>query len=192
MVGLSGLYKSQGVHAPGPSGRFIPSFACTSNRPTSGSGAVFLVSGQQRPDDARILVGDGHDGAVRPAALPELVHPLAEPIRLADCGSNDRAGAMDQQSSQMLVTAFADPHQDCSISAGMLAWDQPQPGGHVASVVEVPPVTDRGNDGRRSFWPNAAYPSDPRAGLARTEDLVDTSVERPNPLVELRHQFQQG
>src|SRR6056297_2973614 len=192
MVGLKGLYKSQGLHAPGPSGRVISSLACTSNRSASGCGTVFLILRQQGPDDARILVGDGHDGAARPAALPELIHPLAEPIRLADCSSNDRAGAMDQQSSQMLIATFADPHQDCSISAGMLARDQSQPGSHVSTVVEVAAIPDRGNDGSGGLRPYATYLPHPATGLTLPVDLVDASVELPDPLVDLGHQCQEG
>ena len=95
MVGLMGLYRSQGFHAPGPSGRFISSFACTSNRPASGRGAVFLVLSQQRPDDARILVGDGDDGAVRPSAFPQIVHPPTELVRFSGRGSHDCTSTMD-------------------------------------------------------------------------------------------------
>jgi hypothetical protein len=73
MIGLAGLHKSQGLLAPGPSGRFISSVACTSIRPPSVGEAICLVSGQRRPDYARILVGDDHGGAVRSAALPKLI-----------------------------------------------------------------------------------------------------------------------
>lgn len=53
-------------------------------------GIVVLV--QQRPDDARILVGNGSDGVVHPAALPEFVHPWTETVCLA--GSGSRRGSL--------------------------------------------------------------------------------------------------
>ena len=105
MLDLSGLYKSQGFHAPGPSGRVISSFACTSNRSASDCGTVFLIPGEQCPDDPCILVRDSHDGPVRASALSKFVHPLAEPVRLPRSGSHDSSCPVDQQGSEMLVSA---------------------------------------------------------------------------------------
>ncbi len=64
-----------------------------------------------------------------------------------------------------VVLDDADLHQDCSIPVGMLAWDQPQSGGHVATAIKVAPTTDRYNDGGSTFLSYAAYPSDPLSGL---------------------------
>jgi len=191
MVGLEGLCRSQGFHAPGPSGRFISSFACTLNRRASDCGTVFLILGQKRPDHPRVLVRHCHYGSVSSATLSQRIHPLTEPVRLANSRSHDGARTVDQQGSQMLVSAFADAHQDRSIPAGMLAWDQAEPGRHMASVFEVAAITDRSDDGGGCLRPDAADTTNPLACIVRATDLVDPTVKFPDKLINPGHQAQQ-
>lgn len=80
---------------------------------------------------------------------------------------------------------------DRSISTGVLARDEPQPSRHVAPVVKVMPVPDRGNDGGRSFGSHAPYSPHPLTSLARAEDLIDAPVKLLNVLIDPGHQFQQ-
>lgn len=87
MIGLEGLCRSQGFHAPGPSGRFISPFACTMYRRASGCGTAILILCQKRSDDQRVLVRHRHDGPFRAATRSQLIHPSTEPVRLADSRS---------------------------------------------------------------------------------------------------------
>lgn len=102
------------------------------------------------------------------------------------------ARTVDQKGSQVLVASLTDPHEYCSIPAGMLARDQTQTSGHVAPVVEVVPIPHCGDDGGRRLEADASDPTDALAGLIRAEDLVDTTVERLHPLADLCHQLKKG
>ncbi|MFO7758392.1 MAG: hypothetical protein R6V26_07925 [Roseovarius sp.] len=69
----------------------------------------------------------------------------------------------------MLVSAFAEACQDRSISTGMLAWEQPEPGRPVVPVVEVAAITDRGNDRGSSL---RSDPTDTTNPLACSAALI--------------------
>lgn len=106
--------------------------------------------------------------------------------------THDSSRTADQQDPKMLAPTLADPHQDCPVAAGMLARDKPQPGSHVATVVEVATISDGSNDGCGSLRPHAPYLPDPPTGLALSVNLAYTSVELSDPPVVLSHQFQKG
>ena len=51
---------------------------------------------------------------------------------------------MHEQGSQVLAAAFGDAEQDGALTAGVLAWDKPDPSGEVAAVLELRTITDDG------------------------------------------------
>jgi hypothetical protein len=75
--------------------------------------------------------------AVEAAPLPKLVDPLVVEIGLAGRRSHDRAGAMDEQTAQVLVPALRDAHQHLAIAAGELSRDETNSGGEVPTILEL-------------------------------------------------------
>jgi hypothetical protein len=75
--------------------------------------------------------------AVEAAPLPKLVDPLVVEIGLAGRRSHDRAGAMDEQTGQVLVPALRDAHQHLAIAAGELSRDETNPGGEGKWLAQV-------------------------------------------------------
>ena len=58
---------------------------------------IRLLMGQQRPCNARVLVGHGHHRPVFPAARNQLLYPAASRVALTRRASHDRSSAMNQQ-----------------------------------------------------------------------------------------------
>ena len=108
----------------------------TLGRPSESS-AVRFARSKHGPNNACILVGDCHRGTVEAAPLPKLVDPLVVEIGLAGRRSHDRAGAMDEQTAQVLVPALRDAHQHLAIAAGELSRDETNPGGEVPTILEL-------------------------------------------------------
>lgn len=70
--------------------------------------AVLLVLGRQRPDDARVLVGHGHDALFVPRRWRSwLTHRMTRSVLPAVVRSTARV--MHQKRSQILVATLADP-----------------------------------------------------------------------------------
>jgi hypothetical protein len=65
----------------------------------------------------RVFVCNSDGCPVHSAALLERVHPAAEGISLVRCCSDDRAGSVDEQRSQVLIATLADAHENASITA---------------------------------------------------------------------------
>jgi hypothetical protein len=87
----------------------------------------------------------------------QLLQPGSWRDILSEARPDDRSGPMDQQRAQIAVTAFADPADMLLAAAGMNSWRQPQPGCEVPCRLELPAVTDAGDDrtGRDRPYPRA-------------------------------------
>ena len=157
----------------------------------SGSDAVgFAASKHGGPDDPPILVGEGQRGPVETEPLMKLVDPGVEGIRLSRGGSKDGSGTMHQQESQVLAAAFGDAEEHGALSAGVLAWEEPHPGGEVAPVFELGAIANGGDDGGGGggFGPDTLDAGDPLAVLRRAEDAPDLLVEVGGPAIQVPEQ----
>src|SRR5262249_8331291 len=110
---------------------------------------IVLVARQQRPDNPRILVRYRHRCPVFAPALDQLSHPLAASVRFTPRPADRGPRPMHQELAQITVAAFADAKQAFLPPGGMLAWDQPQPGGKLPAVLERARIADRGHQGCR-------------------------------------------
>ena len=70
----------------------------------------------------------------------------------------------------------------------MLAWDEPDPGGEVTSVLELRTIADGGDDGGGGLGPDTLDAGDPLAVLRRAEDAFDLLVEAGDPAIEVPEQ----
>jgi len=70
---------------------------------------------------------------------------------------NDGSGSVDQQRSQIGVAALANAQKPALAAAGVLPWNQSQPGGELPPVLKCVSVADGCNNRGRNQWP---YPLD--------------------------------
>ena len=73
---------------------------------------IFLIPGQDRPDNSGILVRNSNGDDIWVSPLAHLVDPHTSGVSLAACLSKHGPGPVDQKSTQIPVTAFADPKTD--------------------------------------------------------------------------------
>ena len=120
----------------------------------------------------------------------KLVIPGVEGIRLSRGGSKDGSGAMHQQGSQVLAAALGDAEEHGALTAGMLGWDEPDPGGEVVPVFELGRIADGGDDGGGGggLGPDTLDAGDPLAVLRRAEDAPDHLVEADDPAIQVPEQ----
>ncbi len=85
----------------------------------------------------------------------------------------------------MLVTAFADAKELRAVAARVLPWDESQPGGHVAAVLELATIADGGHYGGRNLRPDPFDLCDPLRKRTCSEGLIDASVEYCDTTVDL-------
>ena len=88
---------------------------------------------------------------------------------------------MHEQGSQVLAAAFGDAEQDGALTAGVLAWDKPDPSGEVAAVLELRTIADGGDDRGGGLGPHPLDAGDPLAVLLRAEHSLDLLVEAGDP-----------
>lgn len=185
LVGLKGLDNSQARGAPVRPVRLIsPSSRKLWDRPSKG-GAVRLARSKYGPDNPCVLVGDRNRCAVEPAPLPKLIDPLIVMISLVGGRSHDRPGAMDEQTPQMLVAPLRDAHQHGPISTGELPRDEADPGGKVATVLELRTIANSDYDCGRRLRTDALDLRNALACLAIAEHHIDLLVEDGDTAVEI-------
>ena len=92
----------------------------------------------------------------------------------------------------MLSTAFGDTEEHGALTAGVLAWDEPDPGGEVAPVLELRAIADGADDGGGGLGPDTLDAGDPRAVLRRAEDARDLLVEAGDPAIEVPEQVMES
>src|SRR5690606_15405927 len=97
-------------------------------------------------------------------------------------------GAMDHQRPDVSVTALGDPQQPCLPAAGFLPWDEPQPCGELAAVLEAASVPDSRDQrrGRHRTDPlDLAYAP---THLVRSEEVFESPVVGRNASIKA-HEF---
>src|SRR3989344_7737658 len=88
---------------------------------------VLLPVGHERPEDARVLVGERHRGDVRPAPRGERIDPAGAGIVLAFRGRYRGARPVDQERAQVRVPALADTEQHVLPAGPVLPRHEPEP-----------------------------------------------------------------
>ncbi len=145
---------------------------------------VIGATGQNRQNDPGIFIGerDGHYIGVSPIAHP--FDPQASRICFASCFPKNSTSTMDQQGTQVSVSAFADPEQAGSTTTGALFGNEPKPGRKLPSVLEAGTVTDRGYKRRRRDWPDPFDFANTLAQLVGPKKVSDTLCVSCNALIQ--------
>ena len=115
-------------------------------------------------------------GDVYRAAGPSAPAAMAVAWLPAERGADHRPRAMDQQRSEISISALADPTDMFLAAARGDAWRQSEPGSEMARRLELGAVSDRSDESRRRQWPDARRG---RETLARLAGLVP-GEDRPS------------
>ena len=91
---------------------------------------------------------------------------------------------MDQQGTQVSVSAFADPKQAGSTTTGALFGNEPEPGRKLPSVLKAGTVTDSGYKRCRRYWPDPFDLANTLAQLVRPKKVWDTLCVSCNALIQ--------
>lgn len=117
-------------------------------------GSQLGVAAEQCPDDARVLGGDGHAGAVIAATFTHGQRPTREPVLASLGGLQDGARAEDQQGSQVRIAASGDV-AEASLAAGrVLPWHEAEPGGELPPIGELVGIADTSDESRGAERPD--------------------------------------
>lgn len=108
---------------------------------------VLPVMRQERPDRARVLVGQRHRRHVLVASRQQLGKPRIG-IRFAFGCSQRRPRAVDEQRAQVGIAALADAQKRRLAAGGVLPGHDAQPGRQLPAVLEVAGIPDRGRHRR--------------------------------------------
>ena len=92
---------------------------------------------------------------------------------------------MHEQGSQVLAATLGDAEEHGTLTARVLAGHEPDPGGEVASVLELGAVADGGDDGGGGLRSDPLNAGDPLAVFRRTEHAIDLLVEACDPAIEV-------
>ncbi len=101
---------------------------------------------QHRPGQPGILRGNGDHRLPVTATFLQATRPATEAVLLVAQTRQDGAGTHDQKTSQIGVAGLGDPSQSGFAAAAVLARRQAHPGRHLASVLEVVPAADTGQE----------------------------------------------
>ncbi len=110
-------------------------------------GSKRAVARQQRPDDSRVLVGQGHRCHVPVSPAEQPGEPAFRVIRPARGDTDHRARPVNEQRPHIGIPPLADAQQRGFAPAGALLGDQPQPGGQLPAILELPGVADGRHQG---------------------------------------------
>lgn len=105
----------------------------------------FLAVVQYRPRQPKVSGGDGDRRFPVAASFDEAACPAAETVLLVSQTGQDGPTAHDQQAAQVGIPGLGDPAQACFAVAAVLAGHQPDPGGELASVLEVVAAAQTGD-----------------------------------------------
>ena len=72
---------------------------------------IFLIPGQDRPDNSGILVRNSYGDDIWVSPLAHLIDPHTSGVSFVACLSKNGSGPVNQKCTQIPVTAFADPKQ---------------------------------------------------------------------------------
>ena len=117
--------------------------------------AKFFLARENLPANAHHLVRQRDDRHLTLSTRLDLAQPSAERRLVAFQIYERGLGALDEELAQVRVSALADRSERRLPARGVLARDQSEPGGHVATASEHAAVTDRGDHGRGDHRTNA-------------------------------------
>ena len=106
---------------------------------------VILFAGQERPCHPHRFVRQGHGGDIFVAPAAQTLCPPAQSVILVLGCLDHRARAVNQQSTQVGIAAFANAQQLVFAATAMLARNQSTPSGGISPALEHPAVAQCGN-----------------------------------------------
>ncbi len=108
-----------------------------------------LLSRHDRPQDPRVLVGQGDHGLLPASTLSQLLSPQEDWVVVLACQRNGLS-ALNEQGSQVYASTLGDTAQTGLSATGVLLGCQTQPSSELSSVSELSEVTHRGHECRCS------------------------------------------
>lgn len=88
-------------------------------------------------------------------AAAELLNPTAFLVRTFESEPHHGSGAMDQQFSEVIVAALADPKAFVFSATAMFPGREAEPGGELAAVFEYSGITNSGDHCSARQWSDA-------------------------------------
>src|ERR1700687_4236681 len=122
---------------------------CRRGAPRDVPALILSAVGQERPDDARVLVRERHrsDVGVSPRGQPR--KPALGLIGMPFEMPQDGSCPMDQQRTQVHIAALADAEQLRLASGGVLARNQTDPRRELATILECSGIANACYQGAR-------------------------------------------
>src|SRR5260221_14666271 len=110
---------------------------------------VGLLSSPDGPHDPGELVGQGHGGFVVDVCGADSGRPLTESVLVVAGAEQDGAGAVDEQRSEVTVSAFGDASEVTLEATGVLARGEAEVAGEVPARGKAPGVDNEGDERSR-------------------------------------------
>jgi hypothetical protein len=98
---------------------------------------------------------------------------------------HDSSRAVDQECSQVRISALADTQQPHPTTGAALPRHQPKPGGELAARLEHRGITHRGDRGRGTEQANARDFCQAPAGLTLAMPVLESLLDLQHLLIEL-------
>src|SRR6267142_4063320 len=116
------------------------------------------ATGQDAPGDAREFVGKGYRQHVVMQPLPGRLDPGLEPVALPDLRLDQHdPRRLHEQNPQVTIATPGYLAEDGTVAGRYLFWNEPQPGGKVATLREHIPGADRGHHRAGDHRPNPGH-----------------------------------
>jgi hypothetical protein len=112
------------------------------------------------------------------------LHPAASAVGLGNAPIYNGPSAVNEQHAQVWITALRDTEQALFVSAGMLTWNQPQPGPQLPPIAKCFAVGDGGYDCGCNHRPHSLYLCNLLASFFSMEDLLDPPFHGGDPFVD--------
>lgn len=127
-------------------------FGRKSSRSDGPLGLVMGLVDGDSPGDPGEFIGQGDGSDVYTPALYQSSNPLAERISFVVGGAYHGPGTMDEQASEIRITAFADAEQGGFTAGGMLSGNEPEGRCCIPAPPELTGVTHASTPGTGYDW----------------------------------------
>jgi len=118
-------------------------------------GSVNLLLGQQRPGNARRLVGKRNERLVETPPFDDAPQPCRPRVVPVGETADNRSGAVYHLLAQIMIGTSTDATQARLTSGCILSGRQPNPGGELSPRTEVSGIVDTGYQRRGDNGPDA-------------------------------------
>ena len=147
-------------------------------------GVVGLIGCRHRPGDARQFIGQCNDRLIPALTLPDATGPYRQRIVAFVGMQQQRSGAVDEGRAQFPVAVFADTEQTGFPARAVGSRHQPDPGGALSAVSELPGTAGSGDEGGAGQRTDAGYLLELFAERVVATELGQTSLHLVDALAQ--------